>query len=181
MTDDRQRVEEKLRERARSLAQVPETDIDYADVLEAVEFTLSGERYALGVEHISESLPLREFTRVPGTPSFVVGIVNVRGQIISLIDLRTLLEVPDSGLSDQNRIIVLRSREMEFGILADRITGSVVLPRAALQPPPQTLSEINRDVIIGVTPDRLIVLDGARFLIDPRLVFNEEDQREMVR
>lgn len=141
---------------------------------EALEFLLAGERYALETHWVREVYPLREFTPLPGTPDFVLGVIHVRGRIVSVLDLKRFFELPAPGLSDLNKVIVLAAGAMEFGILADRIDGVRRILRADVQPPLPTLTGIRAEYLLGVTRTREVVLDGGKLLADPAIVVNAE-------
>ena len=163
-----------LRQRRQALARVPEQAVDAADVLELVEFRLAEERYALETRHVQEVHPLRDLTPLPCTPVFVLGLINLRSQLLPVIDIRKLLELPERGITDLHRVLVLRSGDTEFGLLADTVEEVFTLPRSALQRSLPTLHGIRADYLLGVTAESLVVLDGARLLADPRIVVDEE-------
>lgn len=144
--------------------------------LEVVEFLLAHERYALDASFVREVCPLREITPLPATPAFVLGIINVRGQIVSVIDLKKFFDLPQTGLTDFNKVIVLRDGPMEFGLLADAVAGVHRLPLTDIQPPLPTLTGIRAEYLRGVTEHRLVILDGARILADPKIIVREEVQ-----
>jgi purine-binding chemotaxis protein CheW len=169
--DDLQR--QILKDRAALLARAPETEQEQ-EWLEIVEFLLADERYAIESSCIGEVYPLKELTQLPCTPVFVLGIVNIRGKILSVLDLRRFFDLADKGLSDLNKVIVLRSDSMEFGILADLILAARRIPLNALQPSLPTLTAIRAEYLMGVTEDRLVVLDGRKLLADPGIVVHEE-------
>ena len=162
-----------FRKRALALAREPAPEMSDAS-LELVEFMLAGERYAIESRYVDEVQPLTDLTPLPCTPGFVLGIVNIRGKILSVLDLRQLLELPGQGLSDQNKVIVVRNDAMEFGILADAILAVRQLPLAALQPTLPTLTELRADYLRGVTGERLVVLAAERLLTDRRLVVHDD-------
>lgn len=162
-----------LRERAAALARREEKST-VADGIETVEFLLAREHYALESAYVREVYPLKDFTPLPGVPAFVLGLLNVRGRIISIIDLKKFFDMPDRGISDLNKVIIVHDRTMEFGILADATVGVRTVSAGDLTRPLQTLSGIREEFLKGVTGDRLIVLDGARILADPHLVVHEE-------
>ncbi|EKD36602.1 MAG: hypothetical protein ACD_75C01444G0003, partial [uncultured bacterium] len=163
------------RERAAALARREEkTTVE--DGIEMVEFLLAREHYALESAYVREVYPLKDFTPLPSVPAFVLGLLNVRGRIISIIDLKKFFDMPDRGISDLNKVIIVHDRKMEFGILADAIVGVRTVSASDLARPLQTLAGIREEFLKGVTGDRLIVLDGARILADPHLVVHEEVQ-----
>lgn len=163
-----------LQARAEALARVPVRDDSSADPIEILEFQLARERYAIETCHVREVTPLERLTPVPCTPPFVLGVINLRGQIISVIDLKTFFELPGKGLTDLNKVLVLEQGEMRFGILADAIVGVRRLPRSNLQASLPTLTGVREQYLRGVTADRLVVLDANRLLGDRRVVVDEE-------
>ena len=163
-----------LKERAALLAVRPAQDADAAVRLDCLEFLLSGESYAMEMSYITQTLPLAEFTPLFCTPPFVLGITNLRGRIVPIIDLRRFFELPEVGLSDLNRVIVVSNGSMEFGVLADSIVGVRSLPLGDLQPPPAALTGIREEFLAGVTADRLALLDIGKILSDKRVVVHEE-------
>ena len=112
-----------LQARAVALAGRAATVAEAGPALELVEFQLGGEHYAVESRFVREVCPVREITPLPGTPTFVVGIVNVRGQVLTVIDLRLVLQMGARGISDLNKVVILRDAGREVGILADEIVG----------------------------------------------------------
>ena len=160
--------------RALELSQEAEKKEKDETHLEVVEFLLAHERYALELDYIREIYPLREFTPLPCTPNFVLGIINVRGQILSIVDLKKFFSLPEKGFTDLDRILILRSDGKEFGILADEILGVRSIPISDVQPSLPTLSGIQDKYLKGVTLERIVVLNGEKILSDPDIVIHEE-------
>lgn len=163
-----------LQARAQELARRPASDAPQEKWLDCLEFQLSGESYAMEMCYISETLPLVDFTPLFCTPRFVLGITNLRGRIISIVDLRRFFELASVGLSDLNRVIVVGNGSMEFGVLADAVIGMRSLALGELQPAPVTFTGIREEFLRGVTADRLALLDLGKILADKRLVVHEE-------
>lgn len=161
-----------LEARARALAAEPPGGPGPG--FEALEFRLANEDYALETRWIQEVLPLREFTPLPGTPDFVLGIIHVRGRIVSVLDVGKFFELPASGLSDLNKVIVLGDGRMEFGVLADALVGVRRIPAADVQVPLPTLTGLRANYLLGITRQRQVVLDGERLLTDPAIVVAAE-------
>jgi purine-binding chemotaxis protein CheW len=144
------------------------------DALEVVEFLLAGEHYAIESTAVREVHPVRELTPLPCTPPFVPGIMNVRGQILAVVDLRPFFDLPMPGLTDLNKVVILRAGDMELGILADAVIGMRVVRREEIQPPPPTFTGLRTDYLHGVTVEGLIVLDTGKIATDSRIVVHEE-------
>ena len=163
-----------LKTRAQVLAQEVKAAQGPQDTFEVIEFMLAYEKYAVESAHVREVYPLKELTPLPCTPAHVLGIINLRGQILSVIDIKRFFDLPPKGLGDLNKVIVLRSDAMEFGILADRIVGTRRVSIAELQPSLPTLTGIREEYLKGVTADRLVLLDAAKLLSDRKLIVHED-------
>lgn len=163
-----------LRERARILARRDTPVATQATSIEVLEFRLAQERYAIESRCIQEVHPLKELTPVPCTPPFLVGIVNVRGRILPVLDLKKFLDLPSKGLTDSHCIILVRHNDCEVGILADVILGVRSIPVDDLQPSLPTLSGVRSECIRGVTPEPVIVLDIERIPSHPGIIVHEE-------
>ena len=171
---NREQELEILKARSRALAVMDEKGKEEKAYLEVVEFLLAHEKYALELTHIREVYPLRELARLPCTPPFVLGIINVRSQILSVIDLKKFFELPEAGLTNLNRVIILQSDEMEFGILADEILGMRSIPVSAIQPSLPTLTGIRAEYLKGVTADPVVIFDGEKILSDKNIIVHKE-------
>lgn len=142
-------------------------------VLEVVEFVLGPEHYGIESCHIREIHPLSEFTPLPCTPAFVLGLVNVRGQILSIINIKKLFDLPEKGLTDLNKVVIVHADHMELGILADAIVGVRSITQEELQPALPTMTGIRAEYLKGITKDPIVVLDVERILSDERILVNE--------
>jgi len=172
-----QAAEEKprvLRERARKLARRAE-EVGYEkEALNLIEFMLAHERYAVEVLYVREVHTLKDLTPVPCTPSFVLGIINVRGQVMSVTDLRELFDLPKKEITDLFRVLIVKNSEMELGILADEVLGERKVPVEQIQSGLAAVGKIRAEYVKGVTKERLIVLDAGKLLSDPNLVVHQE-------
>lgn len=162
-----------LRARAQALARPPEQPSTAESQLELLEFRLATERYAVETRYVNEVYPLKDLTPLPGSPPFLLGIVNVRGQILPVFDIKKFFDLPEEGLTDLHRIIVIKSHELELGLLADSVVDVRLIPEERLQPSLPTLTGIREDYLKGVTDERLIVLDVARMLQDPKIIIHQ--------
>ena len=163
-----------LKARAKLLAREPERQKEAETYLEVVEFLLAYETYAVESAYIREVYQLKDLTPIPCTPPFVLGVTNVRGNILSVIDIKKFFDLPSKGLGDLNKIIILQSKKMEFGILADKILGTRSIPESGIQPSLPTLTDIRARYTKGVTGERLVILDAGKLLSDKTLIVHEE-------
>lgn len=170
-TEETQRI---LQARALALAQESTLGKTVDEDIEVMEFTLAYEQYAIETRYVRQVAALENLTPLPCTPAFVLGIVNLRGAILPVIDLRKLFELQERGLTDLHRIIVLQSGKILFGILADTVTRVHRILLAHLQPSLPTLTGVRRTYLAGITPERLIVLDAEKLLADKGIVVEEQ-------
>ena len=162
-----------LHERAVILAKELETE-DKSEKIPFLEFQLADECYCLATTEVKEVFPLKEYTRIPCTPDFIFGVMNFHGQILSIVDLKKVLNLSDTGLNDQSKIIILESKDMIFGIMTDNILGIREIEENAIQKElPTGLDMSSSHYIRGITNDGEIILNSAALLSDSKMVVNE--------
>ncbi|MGK2858637.1 MAG: chemotaxis protein CheW [Thermoanaerobaculia bacterium] len=162
-----------LEARARVVARRPERAPD-VEMLDLLTFSMAAETWGVETRHVREVCQLRNLTALPCTPPFVAGVMSLRGGILAIIDLRTFFGLPSGGLTELNKVIVLRGGNHELGLLADSIEGvrSIAVPE--LQEGLPTLTGIRERFLRGVTGRMLAVLDGERLLSDAALKVEEQ-------
>jgi purine-binding chemotaxis protein CheW len=171
--------EEILKARARKLAQPPQQQ-EGGETIEVVEFVLAGETYAVESAHVREVYSLKQWTPVPCAPPFVLGIINVRGQILTVLDIRKFFDLPLKELGEDSRVIIARSAPRdgrEVGLLVDEVLGVRCLPHASIGPAPSALGA-RAQYLQGVSSRSdggwVAVLEVAKILGDERIVVREE-------
>lgn len=162
-----------LRARAKNLARKKEAEL-HIDEIEALEFFLSSETYAVETRHVKEVIQLKEVTPLPLTPNFMLGIINLRGSLVSVIDIRKFFDIPSNALSNLNRVILLEDGEIVIGILADSIGGVMNIDKNKITKSLPTLKGIREDFLLGITPERMVIIDTQKLLHDPKLIINDE-------
>ncbi len=171
--DDAARLRERLRLRARQYA-APKAQVEVPGaevVLTVLVFELGGERYGVDVMNVRRVRPLGRITRVPGIPRFYCGVVNLRGQVITVLDLRLFFDMPavDSANPPQE-LVVAQAGRLEIGLLAHNVQGVIAVPRAEIE----TVDNIR--YALGVTADHLVLLDVPRLFEDERLIVGSKDE-----
>jgi purine-binding chemotaxis protein CheW len=162
-----------LKARAADLALEPEESCAQEESIEIVEFLLANERYAIESAYISEVCSLKSLTPIPCTPAFVLGVISLHGTILSVIDLRIFFDLPVNGLSDLSKVIVLHDGSMQFGILTNAIVDARRILSTTLLPSLPTLTGVRAEYLMGITQERLVVLDGGKILADRSIVVHE--------
>jgi len=157
-----------LQERARKTA-IKEQIQQTLESIAVLQFSLYPAVFAIRQSYITEVFSLTDITALPGTPAFVMGVVNRRGKVICIINLKELLNIKSVGLTEMNKIICLKKGETEFGIVADVLLGTTLIDKDELS----TESLINNSAINfidGVLPNGTIVLNDNALLDSRALV-----------
>lgn len=127
-----------------------------------VGFKLNGQLFAVDIHVILEIKSLPQITDVFNTPSFVSGVVNIRGDIYAVFDIGQFFDFSKTELTQDKKLIVLQHDGKEAGILADRMAGVRWIDKNEIQSPPPTVAGVSSEWIEGVvqeTEDPLIILD----------------------
>jgi len=169
---DFSQIDSLLVERSKKLAE-PEHELSDTAIVEVLKFRLAYREYALEMQYIREVILTGEITPVPGTPDYISGICVVRGEIISLVDLRVLLAIPEKGLTDLNRVIVVTNRALSFGILADQITGIGTIGLNTIAQPELDGAPGANAYVKGIAGGSLTVIDAAALFADPKMVIED--------
>jgi len=163
-----------LKARAKVLARETEKEAYLGEHLEVIEFLLANERYGIEASYVREVYPLRELVPIPGTPPFVLGITNVRGKILSALDIKKLFDLPEKGLTELDKIIIVQANGMELGIHADAVVGMRSIALEELQSPLPTLTGIRARYLKGITKEQVTILDMESFFSDKSIIVHEE-------
>jgi purine-binding chemotaxis protein CheW len=161
-----------LRIRAKELAKPIKSTSGTHEDLSVLVFSLSGERYAVEMKYVREVSFLSSLTTLPGTPDFLLGIISLRGRIVSVTDLRLFFNLQRKGLSDYNKIILLSNNKMEFAVLADQVDGMQIRDRTQLSDPPLTINGIGKEYLLGIFPGPIIMINAKVILDDPKLIIS---------
>ena len=163
-----------LKDRAAVLARPFFEEVDNGKELIGLGFLLSDEHYVIDASFVVEVIQINELTQLPSCPPFIMGIINVRGRIISVINLKTFLNLPSKGITNHNRVIVVKHQQIEIGLLADEVTGNMLVFTDQLQIPLSTLSSRQKEYLVGITKDHTVLLDIEKFLSAGEIIINEE-------
>lgn len=138
-------------------------------------FTLAGEQYAVNVHDVKEVLEFTTVTRVPRTQEFMRGVINLRGSVVPVIDLRRKFDMPAVETTVDTSIVVLEVKiggnSVTVGALADSVQEVISLDDELIEPPPRIGTRVNTDFIrgIGKLDDRFIIM------LDIERLFSEEE------
>ena len=148
--------------------------------VEILEFELNSDdfiqRYAIEIIYVNEVYSIKNVTILPCTPSFIVGIMNFRGKIISVIDIRNFMGFTVKKIDADNvkKVIVVNIDEIEVGIAIDDILGCRDIDLSEIQKNVLTITNSNTEYFKGVTKERSIVLDIKNIIINEKIIVNED-------
>lgn len=162
-----------LRTRAQTLARPPQETEAAGRQLEVAEFRLGEEAYAFPSTAVREVYPLKGLTPLPCTPAFVLGVMNVRGRILPIVDLTSLLGLAKQQIAEQSTVILIKAEELEVGIVTNPGVGVRSLPIATIHPPLSTLANSRARYLQGITNEGVVILDAAKLLNGIRLGTHE--------
>ena len=125
-----------------------------------IVFQLNNEEYAVSVDQVGSIERIQPITRVPQTADFVKGVINSRGVVIPVIDLRIRFGLDEIEHSDSTRIIIFYLDDIEVGLIVDVANDVVDIPENIIEPPPEVVGTVHVDYIEGVAKldDRLLIL-----------------------
>ncbi|TVS07443.1 MAG: chemotaxis protein CheW [Phycisphaerales bacterium] len=142
------------------------------DQLQLVTFEVAGEEFAVDILAVQEINRMMALTRVPQSPPEVEGVINLRGKIIPVLDLRKRFGLDASERTEHNRIVVVEVHGRVIGFIVDRVHEVLRIPSSIVEPAPQMVCSINSEFIAGVgkLEDRLLILLDLSRLFDARMV-----------
>lgn len=131
-----------------------------SEVQQLVSFMLDEVEYGVDILCVHEILRFPDMTRLPNTPDFIKGVINLRGNVIPVVDVRIRFGFPLGDVTDLTRIIVIETNDKQVGLLVDNVHQVVRIPVANIDPPSDLISGMSEDFISGIgrLKDRLIVI-----------------------
>lgn len=144
-------------------------------ILRWVTFRLENEKYGINVMQVQEVLRVTEIAPVPGAPNYVLGIINLRGNVVTVIDTRKRFGLSPKEMDDATRIVIIEADDQVVGILVDSVAEVVDLSASAIELAPNVGTDGNAEFIQGVAS-----LDGELLIIvDLNKLLNDEQWLEM--
>ena len=130
------------------------------DILQLVSFTLKDEEYAVDILNVQEINRITEITQVPNAPHYVEGVINLRGKVMPVINLRKKFGIEEKETDDTSRIIIMDIDGVTNGLIVDSVSEVLRIPADTVEPPPQISSGLNSRFIKGIAKfeNRLIIL-----------------------
>ena len=147
-------------------------DKTQATETQLVVFDLSTESYGVDIGAVREIIRMQAITRVPRTPVFVEGVINLRGKVIPVIDLRKRFGLQVAEQDKENRIVVIDIGGQDIGVVVDAVTEVLRITADSVEPPSSVITSAESDYLLGIAKleDRLIIL------LDLERVLSEEEK-----
>jgi len=138
-------------------------------ILQWVTFRLENESYGINVMQVQEVLRYTEIAPVPGAPPYVLGIINLRGNVVTVIDTRSRFALPNAETTDQTRIVIIEAENQVVGILVDAVAEVVYLRQSEIETTPNVGNDESAKFIQGVchkNDELLILVDLEKLMSD---------------
>ncbi len=154
-------------------------DLDHRpddDLLQLVTFSLAAEEFGVDILDVKEIIVIMETTKIPRAPDFVEGVINLRKEVIPIIDLRKRFGMPGKTHDSNTRIIVIEIKDLLVGFIVDSVSEVLRVPMKTVEPPPAVVSGVDSEYIRGVgklNDKLLILLDLERLLTVSEIEFLE--------
>lgn len=142
------------------------------DLLQLVSFVIQNEEFGVDILKVQEIIRPMDITRVPNAPAFVEGVINLRGRIVPIVDLRARFGLPPREQDKDTRIVVVELHEQVTGFMMDAVKEVIRVDKAVIEPPPELAIGVDTDYLKGVAKldDRLLILlDLEEVLSDDEL------------
>ncbi len=129
-------------------------------LLQLVTFSIQGEEFGVNILAVQEIIRTMEITKVPRTPKFVEGVINLRGKVIPIIDLRSRFGMKNRAYDANTRIIVVKLSQVVVGFVVDSVSEVLRIPENAVEPTPPVVAGLDSEYISGVAnlQERLLIL-----------------------
>ena len=145
------------------------------EVFQRVTFQLENETYGINVMQVQEILRYSEIASVPGAPSYVLGIINLRGNVVTVIDTRSRFGLLPADITDNSRIVIIEAEKQVIGILVDSVAEVVYLKKSEIEDAPNVGTAESSQFIQGVTNRD----DGLLILVDLNKLLSDEEWDEL--
>jgi len=136
---------------------------------QVVCFRIGRELFGVSIHIVQEIVRVPEVTPVPEMPGFVEGVINLRGKIVSIVDLGKRLKIEAAAKTRTNRILVIEVERKVIGLLVDAVTEILRIPPESVEPAPDIVTSVGAEYIVGVgkLPDKLIILLDLKNILKP--------------
>ena len=123
-------------------------------------FLLDGEEFGISIMEVREIIRMINITRLPKAPYFIEGVINLRGEVLPVVNLRKRFDVPENSVTDSTRIVIVEIEGEQVGLIVDSVSEVLRLSEDQIKPPPTNVAGIRTEFLQGVgkVDDRLLVI-----------------------
>jgi purine-binding chemotaxis protein CheW len=139
-------------------------------------FRIGNESYGIGIRHILEIIELQQISMVPDMPSYVRGVINLRGKVLPVIDLRLRFAIEERAYDDRTCIIVNEIEKVLIGFIVDTVEEVMEIPESGIEPPPSFKTVSGKERYISGLGK---VGEAVKILLDVEKIFHDEEIKEM--
>lgn len=138
------------------------------ELLQLVSFNIDNEEFGIDILKVEEIIRIISITKIPNAPDFVEGVINLRGRVIPVIDLRTRLKREKKPHDNNTRVIVVEVNGITVGFIVDSVKEVLRIPKNITEPPPSIVAGVDSEYItaIGKLEDRLLILLDLEKVLD---------------
>lgn len=147
------------------------------ELYQLVSFHMDNEEFGVDILKVQEIIKMISITKVPNAPSYIEGVINLRGKVIPIVDLRLRLSMIKKEYDKNTRIIVIEINGKTFGFIVDSVSEVLRIQRSIIEAPPEIVTGINSDFItaVGKLEDRLLIL------LDLEKIFSDKERAELLK
>ena len=141
--------------------------------LQYVTFLIRDEKYALEITKVREFITYTQITKMPNLPFYVKGVINLRGKIVPVVDLRKRFNLDELDYNKYTVIIIVQVETKLVGMVVDSVSDVIFIPKEQIQPPPEFATSIDMEYITGLGQyknELVILLDGEKLLSPEELM-----------
>ncbi len=137
------------------------------EIIQLVSFRIANEEFGIDIVKVQEIIRMMEITRVPNTPNYIEGVVNLRGKVTPVVNLRTKLGLPTNEKDEDTRIVVVNLEDKTIGFIVDEVKEVLRINSNITEEPPKMVGGISEEYIISIAKmdDRLLILLDLETLI----------------
>ncbi|WP_257350182.1 chemotaxis protein CheW [Pseudalkalibacillus decolorationis] len=148
--------------------------------MKVIVFQLLDEEYGVDIHQVKSIERNQDITRVPRTPSFVKGVINLRGVVTPVIDLRSRFELPEAVHTEETRIVIVNANDLEVGMIVDAANDVIDVPDDSVEPAPEVVGGIDAEYLDGVVKldRRLLILLNLEKVLNPDEIIELRKMKE---
>ena len=150
----------------------------HVEMLQLVTFKLDGQKYAVDILKVQEINNMKEITSIPNAPAYLEGVINLRGKVIPVLNLRMKFGFEENANSELRKIVIMDVRGVIMGLIVDAVSDVLRISRDVVEPSPPVSSNVSSEFISGIAklPEGLVILLDMDRLLDAeerKIVFGE--------